>query len=113
MQLEGKWKSRPGIVYEYSCNHPAYWHCTLFKIEDKGLAVIQQKFDPAAKKTWWESLHYWVAEDIYTNKGFKEYFDKHAGYEVADGSYPTVTVRQIMHALKMKPLKKEPWETRF
>ena len=27
--------------------------------------------------------------------------------------YPTVTIRQIMSALKMKPLKKERWETVF
>jgi len=26
---------------------------------------------------------------------------------------PTVTVRQIMWALKMKPIKKEKWETCF
>lgn len=34
------------------------------------------------------------------------YRDKHA--DVCNrGVYPTVTVRQIMYALKMKPLKKE------
>ena len=30
-----------------------------------------------------------------------------------DGLYPTVTIRQIMWALKMKPLPKQPWETVF
>nr|DAP49012.1 MAG TPA: hypothetical protein [Caudoviricetes sp.] len=29
------------------------------------------------------------------------------------GLYPTVTVRQIMWALKMKPIQKERWETVF
>ena len=28
-------------------------------------------------------------------------------------TYPTVTVRQIMWALKMKPIQKERWETVF
>lgn len=28
-------------------------------------------------------------------------------------AYPTVTIRQIMWALKMKPLPKQPWETVF
>lgn len=30
----------------YSCNHPVYDNCTLFKINNKGLAVIQQRYDP-------------------------------------------------------------------
>jgi hypothetical protein len=30
-----------------------------------------------------------------------------------DGLYPTVTVRQIMWSLKMKPIPKEKWETVF
>ena len=32
---------------------------------------------------------------------------------LTDGLYPTVTVRQIMWALKMKPIQKERWETVF
>lgn len=30
-----------------------------------------------------------------------------------DGLWPTVTIRQIMWALKMKPLQKQRWETVF
>lgn len=30
----------------YICNHPVYDRCTLFTIGDKGLAVIQQRFNP-------------------------------------------------------------------
>lgn len=33
--------------------------------------------------------------------------------EPKDGIYPTMTVRQAMWAAKMKPLKKERWETVF
>lgn len=45
----------------------------------------------------------------YLNRGF---FDRRAGTGT-DGLYPTVTIRQIMWALKMKPLPKQPWETVF
>ena len=43
---------------------------------------------------------------------FKDYFEKHAG-PPQNHIYPTVTIRQIMWALKMKPLKRQPWETAF
>lgn len=29
----------------YICDHPVYSKCTLFKMDNKGLAVIQQRFD--------------------------------------------------------------------
>ena len=28
----------------YACNHPIYNTCMLFKINDKGLAVVQQRY---------------------------------------------------------------------
>lgn len=96
----------------YICNHPVYSHCTLYLIDDKGLAVIQQRFDEESKSTWWGELDYWLTDDIYLNKGFEEYFKKRAR-ACTDGLYPTVTVRQIMWALKMKPLPRERWETVF
>lgn len=30
----------------YECDHPVYNRCTLFKMGKKGLAVIQQRYDP-------------------------------------------------------------------
>lgn len=33
----------------YICNHPVYDRCTLFKIGDRGLAVIQQRFNAEIK----------------------------------------------------------------
>ena len=33
----------------YVCNHPVYDRCTLFKIGNKGLAVIQQRFESKNK----------------------------------------------------------------
>lgn len=96
----------------YICDHPVYSRCTLFEIDDKGLAVIQQKFDPATKSTSWGELDKWLTDDIYLHPKFKEYFDKKAG-KCTDGLYPTVTVRQLMWALKMKPIHRERWETVF
>lgn len=102
--------SRYGQIY--ICNHPVYNRCTLFKISDKGLAVIQQRFNPEIKSTYWSELDSWLTDDLYLNPNFKKYFDERAG-ECTDGLYPTVTVRQIMWALKMKPIAKERWETTF
>ena len=96
----------------YKCNHPVYDECTLFTIGDKGLAVIQQRFDKETKSTWWGEIDPWLTDDIYLHKKFKEFFDERAG-EATDGLYPTVTIRQIMWALKMKPIPRERWETCF
>lgn len=96
----------------YICEHPVYDRCTLFEIGGKGLAVIQQRFDPTSKSTTWSELDPWLTDDIYVHPKFKSFFDKRAG-ECTDELYPTVTVRQIMWALKMKPLQRERWETCF
>ena len=96
----------------YICDHPVYNACTLFRIGEKGLAVIQQRFDPETKRTWWSEADSWVTDALYLHPKFKEYFDARAG-KCDDGLYPTVTVRQIMWALRMKPLPKERWETVF
>lgn len=96
----------------YICNHPVYNRCTLFRIGKKGLAVIQQHYDSKKKTTWWGELDPWLTDDLYLHQKFKSYFDERAG-ECTDGLYPTVTIRQIMWALKMKPLPKQRWETVF
>lgn len=54
----------------------------------------------------------WITDDLYLHPRFKEYFDGRSAKAV-DGLYPTVTIRQIMWALKMKPIKRERWETVF
>jgi hypothetical protein len=96
----------------YICGHPVYSRCTLFRIWDKGLAVIQQRFSPETKRTWWSEVDSWLTDDLYLHPRFKEYFDHRAGV-CMEGLYPTVTIRQIMWALKMKPIPKERWETVF
>ena len=96
----------------YICNHPVYDRCTLYEINNKGLAVIQQRFDNDAKCTYWTEIDEWLTDPLYLNKNFKKYFDERAG-ECTDGLYPTVSVRQIMWALKIKPLPRKRWETCF
>ena len=96
----------------YICNHPVYDKCTLYEINGKGLAVIQQRHDPDTKSTWWSEIDPWLTDSLYLHPKFKEYFDKRAG-TCEDGLYPTVTIRQIMWALKIKPIQKERWETCF
>ena len=54
----------------------------------------------------------WLTDDIYLHPQFKKFFDERAG-TATDELYPTVTVRQLMWALKMKPLPRERWETVF
>jgi len=96
----------------YTCEHPVYGQCTLFKIDKKGLAIIQQRFNPDTKSTWWGEVDPWLTDDLYLHPRFKEYFDNRAK-KCTDGLYPTVTIRQIMWGLKMKPIKRERWETVF
>lgn len=97
---------------QYCCDHPVYHWCTLFEIGNKGLAVIQQRFNEETKATRWSSIDEWLIDELYLHPKFKEFFDERAG-EPENGLYPTVTIRQIMWALRMKPLPRGRWETLF
>lgn len=96
----------------YICDHPVYSRCTLFEMGGKGLAVIQQRFDKDTKQTRWGEIDPWLTDALYLHRCFKKYFDERSG-ACMDGLYPTVTIRQIMWALKIKPLPKERWESTF
>lgn len=96
----------------YTCNHPVYDTCTLYKMGDRGLAVIQQRFNEDMKSTWWGEIDPWLTDILYLHPKFKSFFDERSG-ECTDGLYPTVTIRQIMWALKLKPIYKHRWETCF
>ena len=96
----------------YICNHPVYSKCTLFRIKKRGLAVIQQRYDKKTKHTYWTQIDAWIANALYGQPAFQLYLDKRAG-EPKEGIYPTATVRQVMWAIRMKPLKRERWETVF
>lgn len=104
--------TKPIYGETYICDHPVYNRCSLYKIGDLGLAVIQQRYNQKTKRSWWTEIDDYLRNDLYLRAGFRDYFDKKAG-ERKKGLYPTVTVRQIMWALKMKPLQREPLETCF
>lgn len=94
----------------YRCNHPMYNYCTLFQSGNVGLAVIQERFDPLKKTRQFGAVEPWIAGDIFLNPRFEMYFIDHAKEPDENGLYPTIELRKIMWALRMKPLKKEPWK---
>ena len=96
----------------YVCDHPVYSKCILFIIKDKGLAVIQQRYDEKTKSTTWGEVDPWLIDILYLNPNFKKFFEERSGL-CTDGLYPTVTIRQIMWGLKIKPIPRERWETCF
>jgi len=96
----------------YSCNHPIYDKCTLYKTNGKGLAVIQQRYNERSKSTYWGEIDPWLVDSLYFSDKFVEIFDERAEMPI-EGIYPTVSVRQLMWALRMKPLPKKRWETCF
>lgn len=104
------YRSNYGEVY--SCNHPIYNKCTLFRIGKRGLAVVQQRYNIRTKSTIWTDIDPWLTDALYLHERFKAFFDERSD-EPNGGLYPTVTIRQIMWALKMKPIKRERWETCF
>lgn len=105
--------ARHAIVYE--CNHKLYNSCTLFQIDERsgfGLAVIQERFNPRTKMHWWGAIDPWLADDIFMNENFIDVFRSLSDAPI-DGLYRTITVRSLMNLLKMKPMKREYWETSF
>lgn len=94
------------------CRHPIYLRCTLYTDDKRGLAVIQQRYLRSNRHTYWSEIDPWLVDDIGKHELFNEYFEQFAA-ESMNNIYPTVTVRQIMWGLKMKPLPKMNWETVF
>lgn len=96
----------------YECDHPLYNRCTLYKIGEKGLAVIQQRYDKKTKYTYWTEIDPWMTDTLYLHERFRECFEQYSGI-CKDDLYPTLTIRQIMWELKIKPIPRECWETYF
>ena len=57
----------------YICDHPVYDRCTLYQIDNKGLAVIQQRYDQETKTTWWSEIDPWLTDTLYLHPKFKEF----------------------------------------
>lgn len=94
----------------YSCDHPLYNRCTLYLKGEKGLAVVQKHFNDRNKSSWWGSVDAPVAADILSQDLFDDFFEKNSGMPDENDLYPTVPLRKIMWALRMKPIKKMYWE---
>ena len=94
----------------YSCNHPFYNQCTLFRKADYGFAVIKEFFSKTKKTRWWGPIEPWIAGDIYLSERFDSVFEKYAGKVDEQGLYPTLPLRKVMWGLRMKSLRKGFWE---
>lgn len=97
----------------YFCDHPVYNACTLYYFCGKVLAVIQQYYDAETKHTFWGPIVDYLVNDICVHPSFLDVFNKYAEAATDDGLYFTISVRQLMWELRMKPLKRERWETMF
>jgi len=74
------------------------------------VCINHEHFNEKTKVRWWGTIEPWLASDIYLNDNFKNIFDQHANEADNRGIYPTITLRKIMWALRMKPLQREYWE---
>lgn len=97
----------------YSCNHKLYNKCTLLKQGEMGLAIIQQRFNPNMKVSWWGPIDNAYHEDILTNPYLHFVMSNNAERKNDDGIYPTIELRKLLWQLKIKSPRKEDWETRF
>ena len=100
---------------KYKCNHPVFSYGTLLQIKrhPEGVIIIQQRYDEKTKHTWWDVTEDWIINNVYLNKNFREWFRTNAKLPDKNGLYPIFTVRQVMWALRIKPLPKQVWETCF
>ena len=89
---------------------------TINVLYSKWVRKVWQLFNrgmtPSTKTTWWGEIDPWLTDSLYLHDKFLEFFNDRAGTP-ENGLYPTVTIRQIMWGMKMKPLKREQWETCF
>ena len=91
--------------YSYSIDSPVCNRCTMYINGMIGLGIIQQRYNPEHKYTWWGPIDRDLADDIYGHPDFPEYMADHAG--------EVVELRKVMWALRMPKIPKQPWQTRF
>lgn len=101
------WTMFSAMVHE--CDHPVYSKCTLYLKDGRGVAIVQKRFNKQSKMFWWGPIDPWLVDDISSQAGWSEWFDKNAE-EPDDHIYPTFTIRKVMWALRMKPLPRESYE---
>lgn len=94
---------------DISVNHPLIRSGTLFTEGGRGFIVVQQRFEKLSKSFYWSSIDDYLCNDIYLNPNFPKIFREIAKGQT-DELYPIITVRRLMWALRMKPLRKEYYE---
>ena len=68
MRYHDIWTNYYGKVYR--CDHPVYRVSTLYMERDKGLCVIQQRYNEETKATYWGPIDPWLTDKIYLRSGF-------------------------------------------
>ena len=101
------WTVNSGTIH--TCDHPIYSKCTLYLKDGRGVAIVQKRFSKKTKTFWWGPIDPWLVDDISSQKGWANWFDKNADGPI-DDIYPTFTIRKVMWALRMKPLPRDPYE---
>ena len=91
--------------YSYKTDSPVCNYCTMYIEGEYRLGIVQQRYNPEHKFTWWSPVDRDLADAIFNHPGFREYFEDHAG--------EIIELRKVMWALRMPKIPKEPWETRF
>lgn len=105
------WRRIHGITHRV--RHPLFDRCTVFREKRVGFAVIQQRFDPETKRTYWTEIDPWLCDEIFESPEYEYFFHKNARLPDENECYPTFPIRMVMHAMKLKPMKRERWETGF
>lgn len=103
-----KWDKHGDI---YRSGNKLFNKATIFRNGKLGIIVIQQHFNPETKHMWWGEVDPWIASDILSNERFEEVFYKFASEKIPGGDFPVIQLRKLMWELRMKPLKKEFWES--
>ena len=80
----------------YCCDHPVYHWCTLYEINNKGLAVIQQYYNEETKSTSWRPIFEYLQDELYLHPKFKEFFDKRAGEPDKNGQFKVISKIDLM-----------------
>ena len=98
-------------------DHPVFIGYVYYESGNIGLGIVEQGYLIDSRSTFWgvprSNIHYPLLDAIYRHNKFPEIFNKWAGPKDEYGAYPTVPIRKLMWALRMKPLPKERWETTF
>jgi len=94
------------------CSHLVYERCTVLFDEKKCVRIVQQHYNPETRHTWWAEVDPKLLSLICCQNKSYEWFNEKA-VPLDSKVIPAYTIRQVMWALRVKPMPKLPWETSF